>query len=92
MLLWPHGSSHLETFGSCCECACLVQALFVVAQDEVEQPVVAVVVLAVLLHTELLQVASTLLLTMLALPAAISLQQAYEAQALTPHLTMQACI
>lgn len=66
-------STHLETLCSCCERPCLVQPLCVVAQHEVEQPVVALIVAAVLLHTQLLQVARALLVAVLALPAAVVL-------------------
>jgi hypothetical protein len=48
--------------------------MFVVAQHKGQQPLDPVVGLAVLLHTQLLCVARTLLLAMLAGPAAIFLQ------------------
>jgi hypothetical protein len=71
---------YLEALCSSGKGTYLVHALPVAAQDEVHEPVEAVDLLAVLLHTQLLQISCTLGLVMPALPAAIRLCEGKQQQ------------
>lgn len=68
--------SHLQAFGCCCEGPNAVQTILVVAQHKLEEPVISLVVLAVDLHTQLLQVAIAFSITMFAFPTSIILHTA----------------